>query len=207
MAATSTAVKYFIILLCLGSSPVASFVTSNRRCPAARRPTLSTLHSSSETNTEPAVATSNDDSPDDADDDITPYRNRDLAYTRKYRRLVPYKAARLTAMRLGLRSKEEWDDIRQFGRAFHGAHLVAYPNEMYAKEWVSWEEFLGVMRPYDEVKDMVQNELKLKTMEEYRAYINEDKKRAEWIRIPAKPEIFYRKKGWEGEAKFFGQKD
>lgn len=106
-------------------------------------------------------------------------------------------------MRLGLRSKEEWDDIREFGKAFHGAHLVSQPDLMYAKEWISWEEFLGVMRPYDEARDLVQNQLKLTCMADYIAYVKEDTKRAEDLRIPAKPEIVYREKGWTTEEDFF----
>ncbi|CAJ1949009.1 unnamed protein product [Cylindrotheca closterium] len=142
---------------------------------------------------------------EDDDDDplITPYGNQTLAWTKRYRKLVPYEAARLTAMKLGLRSKEEWDDIREFGKAFHGAHLVSRPDELYRKEWISWEEFLGVMRPYSEAKQMVQEELKLQSMEEYISFVKEDIKRAESLRIPAKPEIYYRDKGWTGEEDFF----
>lgn len=140
---------------------------------------------------------------DDDNDLITPYGNQTLAWTKKYRRLVPYESARLTAMRLGLRSKEEWDDIREFGKAFHGAHLVSRPQELYRKEWVSWEEFLGVMRPYEDAKQVVTNTLKLESMDEYVAFVKEDVKRAESLRIPAKPEIYYRDKGWTSEEDFF----
>jgi len=136
------------------------------------------------------------------DDGVIPYKNRTLAWTRRYRSLVPYESARLTAMRLGLGSKEEWEDIREFGKAFHGAHLVSRPDIMYAKEWISWDEFLGVMRSYEEVKEMIQS-LGLKSMEEYIAYVMEDVKRAESLRIPAKPEIYYRDRGWKGEDAFF----
>ncbi|KAL3938847.1 MAG: hypothetical protein SGBAC_006324 [Bacillariaceae sp.] len=141
----------------------------------------------------------------DGDDDplITPYGNQTLAWTKRYRKLVPYENARWTAMKLGLRSKEEWDDIREFGKAFHGAHLVSRPDDLYRKEWISWEEFLGVMRPYEEAKQMVQEELKLQSMEEYISFVKEDIKRAESIRIPAKPEIYYRGKGWTTEEDFF----
>lgn len=146
-----------------------------------------------------------DDDGEDDEEDIRPYKERSLAWTKRYRKLVPYDAARLTAMRLGLRSKEEWDDIRNFGKAFHGAHLVSRPDLMYAKEWISWDEFLGVMRPYDEAKYMVQSELNLCNMEEYTTFLKENVKLAESLRIPAKPEIVYRNKGWTGPDDFFGQ--
>jgi hypothetical protein len=144
----------------------------------------------------------------DTDEDISgviPYQNRTLAWTKRYRMLVPYESARLTAMRLGLRSKDDWDDIREFGRAFHGAHLVSRPDIMYAKEWISWDEFLGVMRPYREAKAMIQS-LGIESMEQYIAFVKEDIKRAESLRIPAKPKIYYRDKGWQGGAAFFDGK-
>jgi len=145
------------------------------------------------------------DSSDDYDDeeDVQPYGNRTLHWTKRYRRLVPYEAARRTAMRLGLRSKEEWEDIRQFGKAFHGAHAVSRPDLMYAKEWISWDEFLGVMRPYAEAKYMVKI-LDIRNMEDYQAFVKNDTKRAEGLRIPAKPDIVYRNQGWEGPEAFFG---
>ena len=81
-------------------------------------------------------------------------------------------------MQLGLRSKAEWDDIREFGKAFHGAHLVSRPDIMCAKEWMSWDEFLGVMRPYPEVKEMIQS-LGLKSMDECIDFVKQDIKRAQ----------------------------
>jgi len=143
----------------------------------------------------------------DDDEDIQPYGNRTLAWTKRYRNLVPYEAARLTAMRLGLRSQEEWDDIRQFGKAFHGAHSVSRPDIMYAKEWISWDEFLGVMRPYEEAKQMIQEELKLSGREEYMNFVESDTQQAQLLRIPAEPEIYYRRKGWESDEAFFGIKE
>ena len=139
----------------------------------------------------------------DDDNDITPYKDRSLAWTKRYRKLIPYEAARLTAMRLGLCSEEEWEDIRQFGKAFHGAHLVSRPDLMYQKEWIIWEEFLGAMRPYDEAKELVHS-LNIQNMDDYVEFVKANTKRAESLRIPAKPEIVYRNKGWEGPDAFFG---
>jgi len=76
---------------------------------------------------------------------------------------------------------------------------------MYAEEWVSWDEFLGLMRPYDETRHMVQNVLCLRNMEQYYFFVNGDRKRAEGLRIPAKPHIVYSEKGWRGEDHFFGR--
>ena len=75
---------------------------------------------------------------------------------------------------------------------------------MHAKEWTSWEEFLGAMRPYQEAKEMVKS-LELKSMEDHIAFVIEDVKRAESLRIAAKTEIVYRNKGWKGAEAFFKQ--
>lgn len=138
----------------------------------------------------------------DDDDGVLPYQNRTLAWTKRYRKLIPYDFARFTAMRLGLKTKEDWDEIRQFGKAFQGAHSVSRPDLMYAKEWVSWEEFLGTMREYEDTKEIIKS-LGIKSMKGYIEYVKGDVKRAERLRIPAKPEIYYRDKGWEGGEAFF----
>lgn len=76
---------------------------------------------------------------------------------------------------------------------------------MYHEEWVSWDEFLGITRQYNETRDIVQNVLKLKDMTEYKAFVNTDTKRARGLRIPAKPEIVYKNKGWTSMEHFFGE--
>jgi hypothetical protein len=106
-------------------------------------------------------------------------------------------------MSLGLRSKEEWEEVFRDGEKKHGPYLVSRPDVMYADDWVSWEEFLGVMRTYEETRVLVQNVLQLKTMQEYRDFVNTDTKRAEGLRIPAEPEIVYRENGWVSAEHFF----
>lgn len=106
-------------------------------------------------------------------------------------------------MKLGLRSKEEWTDYLEDGRVYQNKYLPSRPDEMYANEWVSWEEFLGIMRPYEETRYMVQRVLRIKTMEEYKTFINADPKRAEGLRIPYKPDIVYKDKGWINSEHFF----
>lgn len=139
---------------------------------------------------------------DDEDDEVTQtaYGNRSLAWTNRYRKLLPYETVRLRAMAMGLRSKEDWEDGK-----FHGPYMISRPDEMYQEEWVSWEEFLGVMRPYEDTKQIVQSVLKLRNMEDYKKFVKSDVKRAEGLRIPAKPDIVYKNKGWKGPDVFFGQ--
>jgi hypothetical protein len=138
---------------------------------------------------------------DDGGDEVTQtaYGSRSLAWTNRYRRLVPYEYTRTQAMSLGLSSKEEWQAL-----GHQGPYMISRPDEMYEEEWISWEEFLGVMRPYAETKQIVQYILKLKSMDEYRQFVKSDTKRAEGLRIPAKPDIVYRDSGWQGSEVFFG---
>lgn len=134
---------------------------------------------------------------------IQPYGNRSLAWTRRYREHFPYEYAHRQAMDLGLRNKEEWEEYIQDGKVYHGPYLISRPEEMYADEWVSWEEFLGVMRPYQEVRDLVRNVLKLRDLEEYTQFVRQDPKRAELLRIPLKPHLVYRDQ-WTTSEDFFG---
>ena len=65
----------------------------------------------------------NDDDDDDDDDDeeeeednIKPYGNRSLAWTKRYRRLNPYDKCRARVLRFGHRSKEDWDEAASSGQ-------------------------------------------------------------------------------------------
>lgn len=144
-------------------------------------------------------------SDDEEEIEQSAYRNRSLAWTQKYRKLIPYENARQRAMALGLRSKDEWDECLEDGTVHLGPYLPNKPDEMYLEEWVSWDEFLGLMRPYEEARHIVQNILKLDGMDEYENFVNSDIKRAEGLRIPAKPDIVYQNSGWDPEDFFSGQ--
>lgn len=132
-----------------------------------------------------------------------PYASRSLAWTNRYRKLIPYESARACAMSLGLRSKAEWDEYQGSGECHeHGAYLPNRPDLMYADDWVGWDDFLGIMRPYNEARDLVHT-LRLHNFDEYERFILADKSRAEGLRIPAKPHIVYRDKGWVSFEEFF----
>lgn len=147
-----------------------------------------------------------DDQSVDEDDEVQQhaYGNRSLNWTNKYRNVIPYEKARQAVLALGLRSKVDWDEYIEDGKCCHGPYLPNHPDQMYEHEWVSWDEFLGLMRPYEETRHIVQNVLCLKDMRAYELFVAADTKRAEGLRIPAKPEIVYRQKGWEGSEHFFG---
>jgi hypothetical protein len=141
---------------------------------------------------------SSDNADEDKEDDelTTPYENRSLAWTNRYRKLLPYEWARKEAMKLGLRSKDDWDDYLQYGKVYQNKYLPNRPDEMYVDDRVSWEEFLGILRGYEDTRYIVQKVLQIKTMKEYQQFIAADTKRAEGLRIPCKPDIVYRDKGW-----------
>jgi hypothetical protein len=90
-------------------------------------------------------------------------------------------------MRLGLHFKAEWDEYQEDGEAAfeHGPYLPSRPDLMYPDEWVSWEDFLGIMRPYNEARDLVRT-LGIHSLEEYEEFVRADTRRAEGLRIPAK---------------------
>lgn len=146
----------------------------------------------------------NDDDEDDDESQLLqqPYRNRSLAWTNRYRTLLPYEQARAKVIAMGFYSKLDWDDYIADGS--NGPYLPNHPDEMYAADWVSWEEFLGLMRCHDEARDLVQHVLALRTLEDYTRFIEDNPKRAEHLRIPLKPHIVYKDAGWVSYDHFFG---
>ena len=140
---------------------------------------------------------------EDEDDDVTikPYRNRSLAWTKKYREAIPYEKARARVISFGHRSKSDWDDAVSSGQL--GQYVPSYPDEMYAPEWVDWDEWLGIMRSYDDTKNLACM-LGLKSLDEYLMFVKSDNKRAEGLRIPVRPDIYY-KDEWIDEDSFFGR--
>lgn len=68
---------------------------------------------------------------DDNDNDeiaIKPYRNRSLAWTKRYRKLNPYEKCRQRVLQFGHRSKEDWDEAMESGQL--GGYVPSHPDEM-----------------------------------------------------------------------------
>ena len=140
---------------------------------------------------------------DDDEDAIQPYGNRSVAWTKRYRKLNPYEKVRQRVLAFGHRSKADWDDCVSSGQ--QGAYVPARPDEMYAPEWVGWEEFLGIMRSYESTQHIALHVLGLKSLDEYIIFVRQDPKRAEGLRIPVRPDLFY-KDEWISEDDFFQTK-
>ena len=139
---------------------------------------------------------------DDEDAPLEPYGRRSLAWTRRYRRLNPYEAARARVLGFGHRSKEDWDEAVASGQL--GAYVPSHPERMYAPEWAGWDEWLGLMRSYDETRRLAVGVLGLKSLDDYILFVRSDPKRAEGLRIPVRPDLYF-KDEWSGEATFFGK--
>lgn len=152
-----------------------------------------------------AADDANEDKTDDDEEDegafIKPYRNRSLAWTKRYRKLNPYERVRARVISFGHRSKSDWDDAVSSGQL--GQYVPSYPDEMYAPEWVGWDEWLGLMRSYDDTKNLAST-LGLKSLDEYVIFVRSNNKRAEGLRIPVRPDIYY-KDQWIDEDTFFGR--
>jgi hypothetical protein len=143
-----------------------------------------------------------DDDDDGDDSSIKPYRNRSLAWTKRYRQLNPYEVCRKRVIRFGHRSKEDWDEAVSSGQL--GAYVPSHPDEMYAPEWLSWDEWLGLIRPYNETRHLAVHVLGLKSLDQYIIFVRSDPKRAEGLRIPVRPDLRY-KDEWTSEQDFFSK--
>ena len=144
----------------------------------------------------------NDDFDDDDDDiPIKPYRNRSLVWTKRYRKLNPFEKCRKRVLQFGHRSKEDWDEAVASGQL--GQYVPSHPDEMYAPEWVSWDEWLGLMRSYEETRQLAISVLQCKSLDDYILFVRSNPKRAEGLRIPVRPDLFY-KEEWKSEQDFFG---
>ena len=180
---------------------------ANVRIVIATRATSRTPHVRASGRTLVPLFSSENDG-DEEEDEICQkaYGNRSLAWTNRYRKLLPYEASRRRAMDLGLSSKEEWDDYREtYGTSGgFGPYLISRPDEMYVDDWISWDEFLGVMRSYSDAQQIVRNVLQFRRKQEYVSFVKEDPQRAAGLRIPAKPDIVYKHNGWQGWDVFLG---
>ena len=173
--------------------------TTIRRLRIAATTTLTTMSMSEE---ELDDDTDIDDDDDDDDIEIKPYGSRSLAWTKRYRRLNPYEKVRQRVLRFGHRSKADWDDAVSSGQL--GQYVPSYPDQMYEPEWISWEEFLGLTRSYDETRNIAVNVLGLKTLDAYIMFVRSNSKRAEGLRIPVRPDLYY-KDEWIDESTFFNK--
>ena len=70
---------------------------------------------------------------------------------------------------------------------------------------LSWDEFLGIMRSYQETQQLVVHTLGIKSLDDYILFVRSDPSRAQGLRIPLRPDLKYKNQGWIDEATFFSQ--
>jgi hypothetical protein len=150
-----------------------------------------------------------DDEDDDDDDDdvqIQPYGNRSLAWTKRYRRLNPYEKVRHRVIsNFGHRNKSDWDEC--IANGWQGVYVPSRPDVMYAPEWTSWDDFLGIMRTYEDCRNVAVHVLGLRSLDEYIIFVRSNPHRAQGLRIPVRPDLLYKSDGWMDEATFFKKDD
>lgn len=197
IARTSARVLLFALLLASLSFLASGFVACHCNDPRA------VYQARSNSKTSLGNTMGDGDACDDDDEPvIKPYRNRSLRWTLNYRRLNPYEKVRRRVIGFGHRSKNDWDEAVSSGQL--GQYVPNHPDEMYAPEWVSWDEWLGIRRSYNDTKNLAANILGLKSLDDYLLFVKSDPKRAEGLRIPLRPDIVYRD-DWIDEESFFGK--
>jgi len=92
-------------------------------------------------------------------------------WRKKYRRVLPFHEVKRMAQSMGLRNKEEWDEWVSEGKKspWLGPYMPSDPDEIYADEWVGWDDFLGVPLPFEEARKIARL-LNLKSQQEWWAY-------------------------------------
>lgn len=189
---------YALILIIMWPKYASALLTSRSQSHVTK-PIMRSIWKTQLKNNVDAAA-EDDDNDDDHEPTIKPYRNRSLAWTQRYRKLNPYEKARARVISFGHRSKDDWDEAASSGQL--GQYVPTYPDEMYAPEWVGWDEWLGLMRGYNETQQLAVHILGLKSLDEYYIFVKSDSKRAEGLRIPLRPDLYYEDE-WIDEETFF----
>eukprot|EP00241_Pyramimonas_parkeae_P010860 CAMPEP_0114229642 /NCGR_PEP_ID=MMETSP0058-20121206/3026_1 /TAXON_ID=36894 /ORGANISM="Pyramimonas parkeae, CCMP726" /LENGTH=231 /DNA_ID=CAMNT_0001340751 /DNA_START=100 /DNA_END=795 /DNA_ORIENTATION=- len=107
--------------------------------------------------------------------------------TRK-RRFLPFEDVREWARALSFKSESDWDEMVSDGRK--NSYIPSDPPSVYADEWVSWDDFLGVvdMLEFDQARDYARN-LKLVSAAQWYEHIREGKLPEN---VPERPMQVYR---------------
>lgn len=111
-----------------------------------------------------------------------------------------YEEARFAARKLGVTSAKDYKD-----RHLEDPLLPASPYTKYRYSgWIDWHDYLGhgtveIYNKFEDAKAAVQK-LGIKSMPDYRARRGDDPK------LPFSPEIFFKRKGWNGWHDFLGKR-
>lgn len=121
----------------------------------------------------------------------------------KYRRLLPFHVARTAARTLGF-DRAAWDEWVAEGKSAPslGPYMPSAPDEMYAAEWLGWDDWLGCMRTYEDARAEVRK-FGIATQEEWWRFVDEDASILLEMRVPARPHIYY--DDWQGYDHWLSQ--
>ena len=112
------------------------------------------------------------------------------------------------ARSMGFSSKDEWDEY-----GCPGAYrLPRDADVVWQEEWQGWDDFLGVILPFPQAKELVST-LELRDQAEYHEALRihrgdalADATAVDVGRLPAQPDVYYAMHGaqWEGWDDFLG---
>jgi hypothetical protein len=128
-------------------------------------------------------------------------------------RPLPFQTAREAVQLQGLRTQAEFarwfrnnrKALRQRFIRFYKdgpGYIPEQPDQVYA-EWLGWDDFLGVLLPYEDAK-LVAASLGVASQEEWWRFVRTNDRLLLSLRIPASPHIFYRDQ-WRGYDDWLGK--
>lgn len=109
---------------------------------------------------------------------------------------------------LNVKSSLEWRKL--IGDGVIPDYIPNSPQDVYNKEWMGWNDFLGVNNkkpsdynyiPLKDATEYVQKKLNVKSKLEWRKLVLDDKIPDN---IPNRPERYYKNNGWKSWGDFFG---
>ena len=80
--------------------------------------------------------------------------------------------------------------------------MPSRPDKVYAEDWVGWDEFLGVLLPFEEARRAV-HMLNIQSQEEWWELVSTRPTFVASLRVPARPHLFFKER-WQGYDDWLG---
>jgi hypothetical protein len=98
----------------------------------------------------------------------------------------------------GNRGKDDWDWVMSSGQL--DQYFPNYnPEGECSPEWLRWDEWLGVMRDYNEMRNLATNILGLKSLDDYLVFVKSSSKRARNCVYPFVLSLYYEDEWKDGK--------
>jgi hypothetical protein len=116
----------------------------------------------------------------------------DIANQKKKRALYSFSEARKVARGHGFSSKEEFMNYDCPG----AYQLPKNPEEVWSKDWTSWDDFLGTPLEFKEARQVARGLVNVETEEQYLNLFKEKKLSEDGLesRLPYRPDLKYKSK-------------